>query len=267
MAIRSLLVPVDFLLEGDRALPIAARLARVAHLPIELITVSSPWIDESSDVDELASRVEALRPLQATWSIVHDDDPAAAIVRAIAARPDALPVIGTGAPGPLTELVLGDVGEAVLAHSERPILFVGPNAELQVDRVERVMVAVSSWDGGEALLDAVADLVSVVPAAVEVVEVVDPEGAAIADAPDAESNLVRGMANALRRRNVPAQWDVLHDEEPLAGIVAAAADRKATILVAATTRWVTRQRVHPRSTVRRMVRDVEAAVLVVPRPE
>ena len=265
MPIESLLVPVDYLPSGDRALLIARRLARIAGIPIELVTVSSPGLSEALDVDQLAERVDSLAPVEAIWTIAHDDDVAAAIVRVIEDRPNALPVIGTSARGPVAELLLGSVSEAVLSSLDRPALFVGPNVDTDTERIERLVVAVSSWSGGAELIEAVTDLVTAFPAAVEMVEVLPPSKMGTA-ADAADANLVRGMATALQRRSIPAQWSVVHDDDPAQGVVRSAAGQQATLIAAPTTRWATHRRVHAKSTVREIVRHASAPVLVITQP-
>ena len=79
----SIVVPLDLEPHGDRALPIARRLAATAGIPLELVTVSSPALTEEVDRYELERRGRA-GDVPWTATILHDNDPAAAIVGFVA---------------------------------------------------------------------------------------------------------------------------------------------------------------------------------------
>src|SRR6476659_10009707 len=123
----SVVIPLDLEPDGDRALPLARRLAATAGIPLELVTVSSPAVTEEVDRYELQRRGRAG---DASWTaaILHDNDPAAAIVGFVAQRPGALVVMATKARSAIGELVLGSVSEGLLSHADGPFLLIGPNA-------------------------------------------------------------------------------------------------------------------------------------------
>ena len=127
---RSIVVPLDLDVVGDRALPVAGSLARLGGLPIELLTISSPRMAGFVDACELDRRVKLHGLGPHSINILYDDDAGRAITRYIGGRDDALVVMGSSAKGPLRELTMGSVSEHVLAHAHRPILIVGPNVEV-----------------------------------------------------------------------------------------------------------------------------------------
>lgn len=265
MTIRSLLVPVDYLADGDRAFAVAVRLARATELPIELITVSSPGLDEANDAAELDLRIKSAAPVPSSWTVVHDEDPGAALARAIQQRVDALPVMGTAARGPLGELFLGSTTEAVLAHVDRPMLLVGPHvAPTTISGTDRIIVGVDSWEGAEPLLDAVTDWVTTFGSTVEVVEVISESDAESLPPDVSEVGLVRGVAAAFERRGTPARWDTARGDDPAHDLPRLADDAQASALALASARWVTDRRVHPESTAREVVRAAHVPVLLVP---
>jgi len=224
----SVVVPLDLEPHGDRALPIARRLASTAGIPLELVTVSSPAVTEEVDRYELQRRGRAG---DAPWTatILHDNDPAAAIVGFVAQRPGALVVMATKARSAIGELVLGSVSEGLLSHADGPFLLIGPNA---------------SPDGSPTGLTPVASI--------EAGPRSDALGAALAawsasfDGPPPQlADLARGgrAADALME---------LADRVDNAMIVVASA------------RWTDPDRTHLRSVARRLARDAHHPVLVVP---
>src|SRR3954452_20255563 len=128
MPYTSLLVPLDYGPQSDRAVQIAGRFAARAGVPIELITVTDPRLDPDDDRAELLRRAEEARPVACFGTVLRSDDVSGALAGALHERPDALPIIGTSAPGPLLELFDPGVWETVLAATGRPALLVGPHA-------------------------------------------------------------------------------------------------------------------------------------------
>ena len=71
---RSIVVAVDLAPDGDRALPVARALGAAGDLPVELLTVSSPHMDEATDAYELSRRLSAHGWSPNAFTIAHDDD-------------------------------------------------------------------------------------------------------------------------------------------------------------------------------------------------
>ena len=110
---RSIVVPLDLEVIGDRALPIAGSLARLGGIPIELLTIESPRMEAFVDVCELGRRVKVHGLGPHSINVLYDDDAGRAITRYVASRDDALVVMGSSAKGPLREQAFGSVSEHV----------------------------------------------------------------------------------------------------------------------------------------------------------
>ena len=224
----SVVVPLDLEPHGDRALPIARRLAATAGIPLELVTVSSPAVTEEVDRYELERRGRAG---DAPWTatILHDNDPAAAIVGFVAQRPGALVVMATKARSAIGELVLGSVSEGLLSHADGPFLLVGPNA---------------STDGSPTGLTPVAGIEDGSPS--------DAVGTALA----AWSASFDGPP--------PRLADVGSGGRAAEALMELADRVDNAIIVVASARWTDPDRTHLRSVARRLAHSAHHPVLVVP---
>ena len=252
---RSILVPIDFDVDGDRAAVLAGRLAAAAHLPVELLTV----IDRDTDVPtsrfELEYRERLVGTAPTTCTVVVDDDVVGGLVTAIDARPASLVVLGTKARGPVGALLFGALSEAVLERTERPLLLVGPSAGGAIGPA--LAVAVTDGEAGDALLPVAVDWsrqVGVQPWFVQVDAPETPEWAAP----------VERLAQAARDLGVDAQWDVLHGGDPARSIESFIDGLGGGVIAVASRRWSSDALVHWASTARRLVHRAPYPVLVQP---
>src|SRR5262245_19698257 len=67
---KTLVVALDLEPDGDRALPVAAALARAGGLAVDLVTVSSPGLPPAADAYELERRAHAYGWGPDSWSVV-----------------------------------------------------------------------------------------------------------------------------------------------------------------------------------------------------
>jgi len=212
---------------GDRALPIARRLAAAGGIPLELVTVSSPAVSEELDCYELRRRGRAA-DTRWTATILHDNDPAAAIVGFVAARPGALVVMATKARSAIGELLLGSVSEGLLSHADGPFLLIGPHA---------------SPDAGHALT---------------------PVAAVEDDSPsDAVSAALAAWAASFHGPP-PRLADAGGGSHAADALMELADQVDHAVIVVASTRWTDPDRMHLRSVARGLARDAHHPVLVVP---
>jgi len=224
----SVVVPLDLEPHGDRALPVARRLAASAGIPLELVTVSSPAVTEEVDRYELERRGRnADTPWTAT--ILHDNDPAAAVVGFVAQRPGALVVMATRARSAIGELVLGSVSEGLLSHADGPFLLIGPKASPYATPAALTPVAgVEPGPRSDAIRAALA------------------AGSASFDGPPPQLAEVGPNGQA-----VDALMDLADQVDD-------------AVIVVASTRWTDPARTHLRSMARRLVHHAHHPVLVVP---
>ena len=124
----SIVVALDLESGGDHALPVARALAEQSGVPVELLTVSSPNIDEDIDVFELTQRLRENGWRDDSYLIVHDNHPAQAIVEMMKRRSHALLVMAARASR--AGQMRGSVVDDVLAAVDQPVLLVGPHVEL-----------------------------------------------------------------------------------------------------------------------------------------
>ena len=224
----SVVVPLDLEPDGDRALPLARRLAAIAGIPLELVTVSSPAVTEEVDRYELERRGRA-GGAQWTATILHDNDPAAAIVGFVAQRSGALVVMATKARSAIGELVLGSVSEGLLSHADGPFLLIGPNA---------------SPDGSPTAVTPVAGIEDGSPS--------DAVGTALAAWSASFDGPPPRLADMGRGGRAADALMELADRVDNA------------IIVVASARWTDPDRTHLRSVARRLAHSAHHPVLVVP---
>lgn len=258
----SIVIPLDLQERGDRALPLAAALAAGAGIPLDLVTVSSPGMTEEFDRYELEQRGREANTAFTT-TILHDNDPAAAIVGFVAQRPSALVVMATRARSAVGELVLGSVSEGLLSHGGRPFLLVGPRAA--TGGTASGLTPVAGVDGGprsRAVVEALAAwsaafhgpapwLVAVLPATEE------------GDVRRKEAE-VRRLAAELQGRGLAAQSEISHARDPVDALIDVADRVDDAVIVVASAHWTDPEHPHLRSVARRLARDAHHPVLVVP---
>ena len=264
----TIVVPLDLEPGGDRALPVAAALARTAGVGLELVTVSSPHLDEATDRHELRRRaVKYGDPAQpALTYVLHDNDPAAALVAFLADRPSALVVMATRARSRFGELLLGSVSEELLTHTEHPVLVVGRHARVEHPSGSPTLIAgVDGTDVSEALLPTLVtwkeSFGGATPWLVEVLG--DPrEPAGPTDV--AESADVHRLAASFASKGLAAEWEVAHARHPADALIDFADHVDDAVIAVASVRWTDPQHSHRTSVARQLAHDAHHPVLVVP---
>jgi nucleotide-binding universal stress UspA family protein len=271
---RSIVVPLDLDVVGDRALPIAGSLARLGGLPLELLTIESPRMAGFQDVCELGRRVKANGLGPHSINVLHDDDPGRAITGYVASRNDALIVMGSTAKGPLREQAFGSVSEHVLAHAHRPVLIVGPHVEgFDVTKAPSLVVGVDESDPADAAIPVIESWQRTfgggVVRVVEVAPLAVGADATLKECPDSAPALLgepdqsHRLARLLTDRGIAATWEILYGGDPAAQLDDLAADLSDAVVVATTTGWTT-PGIHWHSTTRKIARHSTRPVLVVP---
>jgi nucleotide-binding universal stress UspA family protein len=271
---RSIVVPLDLDVVGDRALPIAGSLARLGGLPIELLTIESPHMESFVDVCELGRRVKTNALGPHSINVLYDDDAGRAITRYVASRKDALIVMGSTAKGPLREHAFGSVSENVLANAHRPVLIVGPHVDkFDVTKTPSLVVGVDDSDAADAALPVIESWQRTfgggVVRVVEVAPLAVGADATLKELPNSASALrvepdrAHHFARLLADRGVGATWEILYGADPAAQLDDLAADLSNAVVVATTTGW-TAPGIHWHSTTRKLARLATRPVLVVP---
>jgi nucleotide-binding universal stress UspA family protein len=125
---QSVLVPLDFGREADRALPIAESLARRLGTRLDVVSLTSPGIDPLQDMAEARAHASAMGVELSKIRIGHDD--VVSGVLSVAAEQDAVLCCATHARGRLGEWLFQSVSADIIRRSTRPVLLVGPEVEI-----------------------------------------------------------------------------------------------------------------------------------------
>ena len=259
----SIIVALDLEANGDRALPVARRLAELGRIPVELLTVSSPHVAEDLDVFELRRRAAENGWPDNCCTVVHDNHPARAIVDLVERRDGALLVMATSAKPPLAGHLFGNVIEEVLAAVDQPVLLVGPHVPSSDNVQQPTLVAcVDRTDVAAASVPAIARWVGTFGGAETWVTEVIPTSRAARAHGDASEH-VRHFAQLLADVGVPASWGVLYGDEPDMQLEEFGDQLSDPVFVATSVRW-TDGRPHWHSTTHQLVRRSTGPVLVVP---
>jgi len=173
--------------------------------------------------------------------------------------------VATSARGPLSELLLGSVSEAILQRSHHPLLLVGPQAGARPIG-PTVVAAVAALRTGEQLTPVVVDWARCFDAEPWFVQM----GAPSTDADSwqrldaTETGLVHRLAEMVRAQSLDAQWDVLHGRDAPDALVDFTTTMGGGIVAVASERWTDPRHIHWTSTARALVQRSPFPVLVVP---
>jgi nucleotide-binding universal stress UspA family protein len=263
--LRPIVVPVDRSAEADRAARVGARLARSAGAPLELLTVAPSGADPAGVQRDLDAWAARFAPLPCVLTAVTGDDTVGMLVEAFAERPGSLVVLGTSARGPLTELLLGSVSEAVLTRTDHPLLLVGPHV-VDADIGPAFVSAVGSR-GGQMLVPYVVDWIRTFGGDAWVVQVTEPKS--LFDDEGAwrdcgQNGVLLRLAAELRDQHIDAQWDVLHGRRAPESLVDFTRSMGGGVIAVASERWAAPSQVHWTSTARELVHGSPFPVFVVP---
>lgn len=146
------LVPLDGTPESARALPVARRVAEIAHASLHILHVSERPLDA-----EALRRELSLSEAQLADAVLEGmvGEPASGIARAAAACPSLVVMARYAAHASPTGL--GSIAEGVLRCCASPLLLVTPHPRLETWRLRRVLLP---QDGSPASAAAVAPAVA-----------------------------------------------------------------------------------------------------------
>ncbi len=232
--VRSILVPLDGSSFGERALPLAARLARRAGAELRLVHVHDPEVEpefaaltpyrfegldarvldrrteeeEAHYLDEVSRKLAQAAPVTLSTAVV-EGGLVHALERYIRESGGDLLVMSTHGRGALGRLWSGGVADTLVRRAGKPVLLIhtheGGAAEdlAREPTVERVLVALDGSALSEQVLQSACEIASLLLAAVELVTVVTPAmvAAGAFDArPDGGAGAVMDAAQAYLRR-------------------------------------------------------------------
>ena len=226
----SLIVPLDESPRSRRALEVAVALATQTGARIDLLEVTSPGLDTVDDetwLDEVAADLGAHA---GSRTVVESDDVIAAITDAQAANPRSLVCMGTHARTGVAELVLGGYAGEVLRTATRPVLLVGPHAEVP-PKFDVVQVCVDGSAEAAGILPAAEAFARRTGGRLHVVEVLPPRTSGDAG----EANTVESTARRVAlETDLFVEWEVLHGHDVPAALVDHARTVPASVIALAT---------------------------------
>jgi nucleotide-binding universal stress UspA family protein len=190
-------------------------------------------------------------------TVLRSDDVPGALAEALHDRPDALPIIGTAAPGPLAELLDPGVWEGVLGVTGRTALLVGPNVVDDSIATRPLLIGVMPGADPSKLADAASRWSETFDVDVSVIDLLGEGGLA---EPRAQS-LLRDVSSSLRHEGLAATITVVRHDRPAEALLTRSAH---AIPVVTSEHWTTGERVHRSSIAREVVRAAKVPVLVIP---
>jgi len=215
-------VPLDLRDPSARAVPVAARIAERLGIGLRLFCVSDA-------ADEAESRLRAVAAelptsLGAATEVVGVGDPAEAIVRA--AGSSGLVCMATSATLRPHQGHVGSVAEDVTRHLGRPLVLIGPDADLtEGDITRRIVAPVDGSELSEQSLDVAGDLARAFDVDLWVVSVVPQRteaaaGVHVGHVFAAESGYVKRHATRLADSfGIRTGYDVLHMDDPARALI------------------------------------------------
>lgn len=219
----TILVPLDFSAEADRALPIARALADAAGHRLEVIVVSGCPPQADRDAGEVAWHA---RNVQVEVDAIHVDtgDDVPGGIMAEADVRDATLCVATHVRGPASDLVMHSVANE-LVRRDGPIVLVGPEVRRAHRRVGSILACVDGTASSTGVVPAVAAWATAMDVKARVVQVV-----VAAEDPSAGRPAASAWAE-LQATGVDAHWDLMEDDHPAERILLAAAEMDAPLVV------------------------------------
>lgn len=202
---RSILVPLDGSSFGERALPLAARIARRAGAELRLVHVHDQEVEpeypsltpyrfegldarvldrrteaeEGEYLEEVSRRLTEAAPVTLA-TVVVEGGLVAALERYVRESGGDLLVMSTHGRGALGRMWLGSVADTLVRRAGKPVLLIharegGAAEDLACEpSVERVLVMLDGSPLAEQVLPYACELASVLPAQIELITVVTP---------------------------------------------------------------------------------------------
>jgi nucleotide-binding universal stress UspA family protein len=269
--VQRIVVPVDGSPFAERALPIAAWIARSVVAPmhlVQIVDVDAPAEAAMHHLDELAHRHGA-----EGWNVARAVDTGDAIVAAGALGPPGLVCMATHGRD-RSAVALGSVAMRVLDGSPRPVMLVGPAARPPCADDAPVVVAADGGPGDETVVRVAAAWAAGLGRSLVVATVAEPVPPSFrpgrppqrARGPAAPEAHVASLAATVARGRGDLRVDtrVVYDPVSVRDGMLRLVDRTAALLVLGTHHRSRTARAVVGSHAARLVHDAEVPALVVP---
>ena len=257
---QSIILPLDLEMRGDRPVRFVRRLAKLAGLPIELVTVLSRRSDHRLDELKLERRRRWFPGLDCTATVLHGNDVASAIVGHLADRQSSLVAMATNARGPVGEKAFTSVSEAVLASQVAPILLFGPHYDPScAPEPPTLLVAVDKTEESEAVLSTATSWAMAFGGASQLVEVVPPSADLLE-----RTRAVEHLTERVRQLAPDTSWRLVEGRRPAEALLDHGHGMGDIVMAMASGQW-TDGHAHLRSVTRKVTHSSHFPVLVIPR--
>jgi nucleotide-binding universal stress UspA family protein len=212
-------VPLDGLTDV-RGVESAARMVRATGAPLRVISVVPDAAMARERTATISAAVARFDDIPLEIVVVERESVETAIAEAAVAA--SWVCMSTSATLLPHEGHLGSIAEAVVRMVERPVMLIGPKASGRIDGAKRLVVPVDGSPPAEYVMEAAAELASLLDLQAWVVTVVSSsqerqaEVATGAEYGVLESAYVRRLA---REMGGKAQFEVLHGDDPAEAIL------------------------------------------------
>lgn len=235
--LQELLVPVTGDHASERGAAIAARYGELWHVPLKLIHVKTG--DQPSDHLGVDSALIAVRSAHPGVPVEGVEVEAESVVSGISDAATYRSLVMLASDHGSQWLERGSVAEAMIQNADDLLVLCGPHC-LDPPIGSSVVVPLDGSTRAEAALGpaiAIAEqtrsklwITTVVPAStVATVASLRARGERVS-----ESGYLRSLADVLSAADVDVGWEIVHEEDPVEGIVAFVRDQGSSIVVAAT---------------------------------
>jgi nucleotide-binding universal stress UspA family protein len=269
LAVPRLVVPVDGSPFAERALPVAAWLAKEIGAPIHLLEVvrrRGGTEDAIHYLDGLARRY----PVDG-WDARPSDDPGAAIVAATDGERPSLACLATHGRD-RSAAVLGSVAAAVLDHTTEPVLLVGPKARPPGAADAPIVVAVDGTPEDTTVVAVAAGWAARLGRRLIIATVAEPVPGSFRDGrplhrargPEHPQACVAELAADVAGAGCAVDTRVVYDPISVRSGLVRLVDRTAALLAIGSHRRTRPRRALLGNHAARVVHDVEVPALVVP---
>lgn len=263
--VRRLIVPADGSPESCRAIDVAASLARVIGVEIDVVTV----VYSAHDVSFARGDLDAcLRECDITGVDVNVDirlsrgSVADEVEAALTRTPGSAVVMSSYGRG-RSAAIVGSVAEEVLTRTSGPVMLVGPK-DLTPTFDGPVVVSVDGSSDSEVALDLAAAWAGVLDVTPWVVHVVGERDLGTADGDVIDSAYPARLARELADRSGrAAAFEELHDAHPATALASFAERMHASLITASSHGRTGLSRLALGSVTSGMVREATCPVLVV----
>jgi nucleotide-binding universal stress UspA family protein len=228
--IKTVVVPLDGSRRSQTALQPAAWLARRSGADIRLLTTSFS-ADTSAEESFLERCAQQLPDDAVRTEVVHRTFPYHGIIEAAEAEPDAILCMSTRGRTGLGLLLLGSVADEVIRQTTAPVVLIGPDCRpIDADATDLV-VCIDDASESTSIAPLAAAWAVALGLHARILTVIGPD---TVERSERISLLRSAAARTLKEAGVPTSLEFVKSEEIGRGIVEAATDRPAALIVMCT---------------------------------